>query len=237
MYICYTRFSLFVHREKYLFKNRTNEVPPNSYYHSLYPKIIQDIEVRFYPFIHQITLASSCRSFALFLLRSLQTIEANWRCGRHNLQRIQCRSENSKGVYCLQYDDEKIISGLRDNSIKVTVCLCLFLSVCVSVFLSVSLPFCLSCCLSVFLSCCLSVFLSVCLSVFLLVCWSVGLSVGLPLGRSSSSSFWWSVSLSSVCMSSSWSLNMSVCLLYLTFCLSVSLSACLSVCLFFSLPV
>lgn len=34
-----------VSREKYLFKNRTNEVPPNSYYHSLYPKIIQDIEV------------------------------------------------------------------------------------------------------------------------------------------------------------------------------------------------
>ncbi|KAK3557945.1 hypothetical protein QTP86_003865 [Hemibagrus guttatus] len=77
--------------EKYLFKNRTNEAPPNSYYHSLYPKIIQDIE----------------------------TIEANWRCGRHNLQRIQCRSENSKGVYCLQYDDDKIISGLRDNSIKI----------------------------------------------------------------------------------------------------------------------
>ncbi|XP_077387558.1 F-box and WD repeat domain-containing 11-A isoform X1 [Festucalex cinctus] len=77
--------------EKYLFKNRTSEVPPNSYYRSLYPKIIQDIE----------------------------TIEANWRCGRHNLQRIQCRSENSKGVYCLQYDDDKIISGLRDNSIKI----------------------------------------------------------------------------------------------------------------------
>ncbi|CDQ57106.1 unnamed protein product [Oncorhynchus mykiss] len=49
----------------------------------------------------------------------MQTIEANWRCGRHNLQRIQCRSENSKGVYCLQYDDDKIISGLRDNSIKI----------------------------------------------------------------------------------------------------------------------
>lgn len=56
-------------------------------------------------------------SFWLFL----QTIEANWRCGRHNLQRIQCRSENSKGVYCLQYDDDKIISGLRDNSIKVCI--------------------------------------------------------------------------------------------------------------------
>lgn len=60
-----------------------------------------------------------CLTFSLFVL--LQTIEANWRCGRHNLQRIQCRSENSKGVYCLQYDDDKIISGLRDNSIKVCV--------------------------------------------------------------------------------------------------------------------
>lgn len=57
--------------------------------------------------------------FSFFCLLLLQTIEANWRCGRHNLQRIQCRSENSKGVYCLQYDDDKIISGLRDNSIKV----------------------------------------------------------------------------------------------------------------------
>jgi WD40 repeat protein len=35
------------------------------------------------------------------------------------LQRINCRSENSKGVYCLQYDDAKIVSGLRDNTIKV----------------------------------------------------------------------------------------------------------------------
>lgn len=59
--------------------------------------------------------------FLIIIALSLQTIEANWRCGRHNLQRIQCRSENSKGVYCLQYDDDKIISGLRDNSIKVCV--------------------------------------------------------------------------------------------------------------------
>jgi len=35
------------------------------------------------------------------------------------MQRIQCRSEASKGVYCLQYDDLKIVSGLRDNTIKV----------------------------------------------------------------------------------------------------------------------
>ena len=49
---------------------------------------------------------------------TLQAIEDNWRGGKHNLQRINCRSENSKGVYCLQYDDTKIVSGLRDNTIK-----------------------------------------------------------------------------------------------------------------------
>ena len=49
----------------------------------------------------------------------MQRIESNWRTGRHTLKRIHCRSETSKGVYCLQYDDSKIISGLRDNTIKV----------------------------------------------------------------------------------------------------------------------
>uniref|UniRef100_A0ACB8F9W4 Uncharacterized protein n=1 Tax=Sphaerodactylus townsendi TaxID=933632 RepID=A0ACB8F9W4_9SAUR len=78
---------------QYLFKNRPLDgiSPPNSFYRALYPKIIQDIE----------------------------TIESNWRCGRHSLQRIHCRSETSKGVYCLQYDDQKIVSGLRDNTIKI----------------------------------------------------------------------------------------------------------------------
>ena len=51
----------------------------------------------------------------------LQFIENNWRTGRHSIQRIVCRSEASKGVYCLQYDDQKIVSGLRDNTIKVSV--------------------------------------------------------------------------------------------------------------------
>ncbi|XP_043912431.1 F-box/WD repeat-containing protein 1A [Protopterus annectens] len=78
---------------QYLFKNKPADgtCPPNSFYRALYPKIIQDIE----------------------------TIESNWRCGRHSLQRIHCRSETSKGVYCLQYDDQKIVSGLRDNTIKI----------------------------------------------------------------------------------------------------------------------
>lgn len=50
---------------------------------------------------------------------SIKTIENNWRNGTFQLSRINCRSENSKGVYCLQYDDHKIVSGLRDNTIKI----------------------------------------------------------------------------------------------------------------------
>ena len=77
---------------QYLFKPRPGEPhPPHSFYRRLYPSIIRDIDA----------------------------IENNWRCGKHNLQRINCRSENSKGVYCLQYDEAKIVSGLRDNTIKV----------------------------------------------------------------------------------------------------------------------
>lgn len=77
---------------QYLFIPRPGENHrPHTFYRSLYPKIIQDID----------------------------SIESNWRNGRHILQRINCRSENSKGVYCLQYDDQKIVSGLRDNTIKI----------------------------------------------------------------------------------------------------------------------
>jgi F-box and WD-40 domain protein 1/11 len=65
----------------------------------------------------------------------IDNIENNWKCGRHALKKINCHSENSKGVhfcnssitsfihfagvYCLQYDNDKIVSGLRDNTIKV----------------------------------------------------------------------------------------------------------------------
>ena len=76
-------------------------------------------------------------------------MESNWKNARHTLTRIECHSENSKGVYCLQYDDHKIISGLRDNTIKVAregrtvgletlcarkalVCVCVCVCVCVS---------------------------------------------------------------------------------------------------------
>ncbi|KAI4504692.1 hypothetical protein M0802_000242 [Mischocyttarus mexicanus] len=77
---------------QYLFKPRPGESHPNhNFYRNLYPKIVKDID----------------------------SIDNNWRMGRFNLQRINCRSENSKGVYCLQYDDQKIVSGLRDNTIKI----------------------------------------------------------------------------------------------------------------------
>lgn len=76
----------------YLFKPKPGDpLKNNKFYRELYPQIIQDID----------------------------RIENNWRTGRHTLQRIHCRSETSKGVYCLQYDDEKIVSGLRDNTIKI----------------------------------------------------------------------------------------------------------------------
>ncbi|CAB3403839.1 unnamed protein product [Caenorhabditis bovis] len=53
------------------------------------------------------------------ILSDINTIDINWRRGNYKMSRINCRSENSKGVYCLQYDDEKIVSGLRDNTIKI----------------------------------------------------------------------------------------------------------------------
>lgn len=53
------------------------------------------------------------------ILRDIEKLDENWKWGNYNLLKIYCNSEDIKGVYCLQYDDEKIVSGLRDNSIKV----------------------------------------------------------------------------------------------------------------------
>jgi len=77
---------------KYLFRPKPGEsLKDDLFYRQLYPQIVQEIN----------------------------QIEENWRTGRCKMQRIQCRSEASKGVYCLQYDDKKIVSGLRDNTIKI----------------------------------------------------------------------------------------------------------------------
>lgn len=77
---------------RYLFRPKPGGITPNeAFFRRLYPEVIQEIE----------------------------NIENNWRCGHHRLDKILCHSESSKGVYCLQYDEEKIVSGLRDNTIKI----------------------------------------------------------------------------------------------------------------------
>src|SRR5690242_7034718 len=79
---------------KYLFRQiliNKDQQKQNEFYRYLYPKILHDIN----------------------------QLETNWRTGNYQLEKIQCRSQNSKGVYCLQYDQDKIISGLRDNTIKI----------------------------------------------------------------------------------------------------------------------
>lgn len=49
----------------------------------------------------------------------LASIENNWRNGRHHVTRINCGSGQARGVYCIQYDDAKVVAGLRDNTIKI----------------------------------------------------------------------------------------------------------------------
>ena len=53
------------------------------------------------------------------IIRDIQNVEANWRYGYHSLIEIECRNENGSDVYCLQHDDDKIVTGLEDNTIKI----------------------------------------------------------------------------------------------------------------------
>lgn len=59
------------------------------------------------------------RQLYLDVMADMKAIRGNWRNGLYCLRKIHCNSNNNKGVYCLQYDDEKIVSGLRDNTIKI----------------------------------------------------------------------------------------------------------------------
>lgn len=43
-------------------------------------------------------------------------LEANWKRGVPDKTSIMC---NGNGIYCLQYDWEKIVTGSRDNAIKI----------------------------------------------------------------------------------------------------------------------
>lgn len=53
------------------------------------------------------------------IVADIQNLEQRWHEGEYNTQRIHCHSDSSRGVYCIQYDDQKIVSGLRDNTIKI----------------------------------------------------------------------------------------------------------------------
>ena len=44
-----------------------------------------------------------------------QSLEANWRRGHYTLSRVETRST----VWCLQFDDHKIVTGHGDRTIKV----------------------------------------------------------------------------------------------------------------------
>eukprot|EP00038_Savillea_parva_P020032 m.30271 g.30271 ORF g.30271 m.30271 type:complete len:526 (+) comp4688_c1_seq1:473-2050(+) len=52
----------------------------------------------------------------ILLKRDISRIEENWSVGRPEKKTIPC---HGNGIYCLQYDAEKIITGSRDNAIKV----------------------------------------------------------------------------------------------------------------------
>lgn len=53
------------------------------------------------------------------ILGLINNLDKTWRDGKYTTQQIVCQCESSKGVYCIQYDDNKIVSGLRDNTIKI----------------------------------------------------------------------------------------------------------------------
>lgn len=49
-------------------------------------------------------------------VQTLRGIEANWRKGNFKQHSVKC---NAEGIYTLQYDDTEILTGNRDNTIKV----------------------------------------------------------------------------------------------------------------------
>ena len=44
-----------------------------------------------------------------------QSLEANWRRGHYTLTRV----DTGSGVWCLQFDDNKIVTGHKDGTMKV----------------------------------------------------------------------------------------------------------------------
>ncbi|XP_060842260.1 26S proteasome non-ATPase regulatory subunit 1-like [Rhopalosiphum padi] len=53
------------------------------------------------------------------IVQDIEDIKLNWLTGHFLLQRINCYSESYKGIKCLQYDENKIVAGLSDNTIQI----------------------------------------------------------------------------------------------------------------------
>ena len=52
------------------------------------------------------------------IIWDIQSMEDNWRNGHQSLTRIQYRYSH-RDVYCLQHDDNKIVAGLGDKTVKI----------------------------------------------------------------------------------------------------------------------
>ncbi|KAF9967996.1 hypothetical protein BGZ70_007280 [Mortierella alpina] len=51
-----------------------------------------------------------------FLCKQRRMLEQNWNRGIHSVKEVPGHTE---GIYCIQFDDQKIVSGSRDNTIKI----------------------------------------------------------------------------------------------------------------------
>ena len=58
---------------------------------------------------------AACRIPPLTCLQRVTSLAGNWVKGRCDRDTIRC---DGFGCYCFQYDDEKIVAGIRDNTIK-----------------------------------------------------------------------------------------------------------------------
>ena len=65
--------------------------------------------------IHRLSQLQVVRSVFVFY-PIYQSLEVNWRRGHYTVTRI----ETGNQVWCLQYDDNKIVTGQRDSTIRVS---------------------------------------------------------------------------------------------------------------------
>uniref|UniRef100_A0A7M5UZ17 F-box domain-containing protein n=2 Tax=Clytia hemisphaerica TaxID=252671 RepID=A0A7M5UZ17_9CNID len=59
------------------------------------------------------------RALYLNTEKDIKNLESNWKTGKHQLTTVSCEAEYREGVYCLQSDEEQIVSGHRDNTVKI----------------------------------------------------------------------------------------------------------------------